>query len=168
MWRDRCSRGRGPRSEFRSVRCSREPAEPGPEIRVSGYNYEPPNTGFRGPSATSIPESLRISADPCHQWLKIWACQSSAQNWVYTGQGGFSVHLSPSPEWRNWQTRGTQNPVPSKGVWVRDPLRAPFRRQPYRAMPLAVDCSCLLSGGRIGQLPVPRLSLMDLPGLPRF
>src|SRR5437773_11986861 len=26
-----------------------------------------------------------------------------------------------SPEWRNWQTRGTQNPVSQKDVWVRPP-----------------------------------------------
>jgi hypothetical protein len=25
------------------------------------------------------------------------------------------------PEWRNWQTRRIQNPVPVKGVWVRVP-----------------------------------------------
>jgi hypothetical protein len=29
------------------------------------------------------------------------------------------------PGWRNWQTQRTQNPSPSKGVWVRPPLRAP-------------------------------------------
>ena len=29
------------------------------------------------------------------------------------------------PAWRNWQTRGTQNPVPPKGVWVRFPPPAP-------------------------------------------
>ncbi len=29
--------------------------------------------------------------------------------------------LPRMPEWRNWQTRRIQNPVPVKGVWVRVP-----------------------------------------------
>src|SRR5262245_7545480 len=42
----------------------------------------------------------------------------------FAGGAGFLRRLG-SPGWRNWQTQRTQNPSPSKGVWVRDPLRAP-------------------------------------------
>lgn len=39
------------------------------------------------------------------------------------------VALVTLPGWRNRQTQRTQNPPPSKGVWVRPPPRAPWVRQ---------------------------------------
>ena len=50
---------------------------------------------------------------------------------------GSYFHPFTSPGWRNWQTQRTQNPSPSKGVWVRDPLRAPVserRREVLRSL----------------------------------
>ena len=51
-----------------------------------------------------------------------------------------TVRLSSRPGWRNWQTHGTQNPAPFKGVSVRPRLRAPVfapaaagRRLPRRS-----------------------------------
>ena len=34
--------------------------------------------------------------------------------------------LVNSPEWRNWQTRWTQNPVVLSTVWVRPPPPGPL------------------------------------------
>src|SRR5437899_12826220 len=38
-------------------------------------------------------------------------------------------NLAASPEWRNWQTRWTQNPVVLSTVWVRPPPPGPFQFQ---------------------------------------
>src|SRR5947207_408108 len=35
-------------------------------------------------------------------------------------------NLAASPEWRNWQTRWTQNPVVLSTVWVRPPPPGPL------------------------------------------
>src|SRR5437899_9563934 len=37
-------------------------------------------------------------------------------------------NLAASPEWRNWQTRWTQNPVVLSTVWVRPPPPGPSAR----------------------------------------
>src|SRR6266481_9093272 len=39
--------------------------------------------------------------------------------------------LGKSPEWRNWQTRWTQNPVVLSTVWVRPPPPGPLSFQPF-------------------------------------
>src|ERR1035437_9337831 len=41
-----------------------------------------------------------------------------------TGRTFLTSAFLQSPGWRNWQTHGTQNPAPSKGVSVRPRLRA--------------------------------------------
>ena len=47
------------------------------------------------------------------------------RHWRGGGQGRYTG-LPPVPEWRNWQTRGTQNPESlSRRVWVRPPPPAP-------------------------------------------
>ena len=56
---------------------------------------------------------------------------SAEKNYMDTNARNFRFRtLSSWPGWRNWQTQRTQNPSPSKGVWVRDPLRAPGLRRP--------------------------------------
>src|SRR6266478_905665 len=39
--------------------------------------------------------------------------------------------LGKSPEWRNWQTRWTQNPVVLSTVWVRPPPPGPTNKNPH-------------------------------------
>ncbi len=50
-------------------------------------------------------------------------------------------YLRLEPEWRNWQTRRIQNPVPVKGVWVRVPssvLHCPNGQLPYHSTMLTI------------------------------
>src|SRR6266403_3047810 len=40
------------------------------------------------------------------------------------------MFVEESPEWRNWQTRWTQNPVVLSTVWVRPPPPGPSNKPP--------------------------------------
>ena len=53
------------------------------------------------------------------------AGRARAGNFASTPPGRRLRSAARWPGWRNWQTQRTQNPSPSKGVWVRPPLRAP-------------------------------------------
>ncbi len=57
------------------------------------------------------------------------AAQRVALGALTLRQSRLKLHADHTlPEWRNWQTRWTQNPVPVKGVRVRVPPLAPYRK----------------------------------------
>ena len=59
-------------------------------------------------------------ATPSAEWVPAEAHRIVALPLIDRPVAVCKDHLR-SPEWRNWQTRWIQNPVPVEGVWVRVP-----------------------------------------------
>src|SRR5438876_9547916 len=91
---------------------------------------------------------MRRSASAEHgpvQRKQEWLCYGGEFVRARLSRRGARVMLvEDGPEWRNWQTRWTQNPVVLSTVWVRPPPPGPifFSKQAFEILPdTRNDCS---------------------------